>query len=178
VAIAVPRLHRLRRRRIAKAHPPVPRPSQADVDDRNQRDERDQHREHVDRQRHSLRCSGRRCVEQVARLARHVRERAAKRLGRATTAERASSTTPSASIESHATYTPITPMAIVAKPPAITAISSERVMRARYGRIKSGASVWPTKTFAAHERLSAPDTPRMRVMTNATPATSRCNSPT
>ena len=48
---------------------------------------------------------------------------------------------------------------MVAMPPIMMASSSDCVILATYGLTISGASVWPMKTFAAAERLSAPLTP-------------------
>ena len=66
---------------------------------------------------------------------------------------------------------------MVAKPPTIKAISSDRVMLATYGRTTSGASVWPTKILAAAARLSAPEVRKVRCMTQAKAATAYCTSP-
>ena len=43
----------------------------------------------------------------------------------------------------------ITPPAIVAKPPVITAWISDLVILGIYGFISNGASVWPRKIFPA-----------------------------
>ena len=50
---------------------------------------------------------------------------------------------------------------MVAKPPVMSAISSERVIFAMYGRTTRGASVWPTNTLAAMASDSAPETRRV-----------------
>jgi hypothetical protein len=69
--------------------------------------------------------------------------------------------------------------AMVAKPPAMTAWSCERVIAGRNGRTKSGASVWPTKMLAAAETASDPVTPGPSDLrrTHATPATTTCITP-
>ena len=65
----------------------------------------------------------------------------------------------------------------MANPPTITHISSERVMLAMYGRTTSGASVWPTKMFAAVDRLSAPLVPNVWTISFAMPRTTSCMMP-
>ena len=55
-------------------------------------------------------------------------------------------------------YTASTEPAIVAKPPVMSAMSSDCVIFEMYGRTTSGASVCPTKTFAAMASDSAPET--------------------
>ena len=75
------------------------------------------------------------------------------------------------------TYAASTPPATVAKPPVITAISSERVMSSTNGFTTSGASVCPTKMLAAALSVSAPDVRRVRCMTQATPWTTFCIQP-
>ena len=51
------------------------------------------------------------------------------------------------------------PPEMCAMPEVITVISSDSVMRGRYGRMVSGASVWPMKMLAATLSDSAPLTP-------------------
>ena len=63
----------------------------------------------------------------------------------------------------------MTPPATVAKPAVMTACSSERVIFSTKGFTNSGASVWPTKMLAAVARLSAPEVPIVRCITQATP---------
>ena len=53
-------------------------------------------------------------------------------------------------------YTAMTPPEIVAIPPTIIASSSDCVMRGTYGLTMIGASVWPMKTLAAADSVSAP----------------------
>jgi hypothetical protein len=72
----------------------------------------------------------------------------------------------------------ITPPATVAKPPVITACSSLLVMVRTYGFTSSGASVCPTKMFPAALRLSAPETPIVRCITQANAFTNICMTPT
>ena len=67
--------------------------------------------------------------------------------------------------------------AMVANPPAITAASCDRVMRGMKGFTVSGASVWPTKMFAAAESASTPVIPSVRRSAHAIPATTRCITP-
>ena len=67
--------------------------------------------------------------------------------------------------------------AIVAKPPAITHMTWERVMPAMNGFTVSGASVWPTKMFAAAESASVPVTPISLRMPHASAAITRCITP-
>ena len=55
-------------------------------------------------------------------------------------------------------YRKSTVPAIDAMPPVMSAKSSPREMRARYGRTKSGASTMPTNTFAALESPTTPPT--------------------
>ena len=45
-----------------------------------------------------------------------------------------------------------------AMPPVIIVRSSDVVIVAMYGAIRTGASVWPMKTFAATQSASAPET--------------------
>jgi hypothetical protein len=61
--------------------------------------------------------------------------------------------------------------AIEAMPPAISAKSSPREMRARYGRTRSGASTMPTNTFAAADRPTTPPTPIALSSTQDSPRT-------
>ena len=49
-----------------------------------------------------------------------------------------------------------TPEAMLAKPPTMMAINSLPVADSRKGLTSSGASVWPTKMFAAADSVSAP----------------------
>ena len=65
----------------------------------------------------------------------------------------------------------------MAKPPVMTDMSSERVMRSTNGLTSSGASVWPTKMLPAADRVSAPLVPIVRRITHAIPPTSRCMTP-
>ena len=65
----------------------------------------------------------------------------------------------------------------MAKPPVITAISSERVILPTYERIRSGASVWPTKMLAEADSDSGPDVPITFVMTTAKTLTTRWMTP-
>ena len=58
-------------------------------------------------------------------------------------------------------------LAVFAKPPTITSISSLLVSSGRYGLMTSGASVWPTKMFAAVESVSAPEVPIVFCITTA-----------
>ncbi len=46
-----------------------------------------------------------------------------------------------------------------------------------YGRMTSGASVWPMKMLAAAESVSLPLVPSARRMTQATARTTRCRMP-
>ena len=75
------------------------------------------------------------------------------------------------------TYAAITPPAIVAKPPVITAISSLFVRLSTYGLMSSGASVWPTKMFAEAESDSDPEVPMNRTITRAKSLTTHCRTP-
>ena len=59
------------------------------------------------------------------------------------------------------------PPEMCAMPDVITVISSDCVIRGRYGRIVSGASVWPMKMLAATFSDSAPLAPITRFMTTA-----------
>jgi hypothetical protein len=70
-----------------------------------------------------------------------------------------------------------TPPATVAKPPVMTAMSSEFVIRATKGFTRRGASVCPTKMFPAADRVSAPEVPMVRCITQATPRTRSCMIP-
>jgi hypothetical protein len=71
----------------------------------------------------------------------------------------------------------MTPRPRCAKPPVMTATNSLFVMSFTYGLTTSGASVWPTKMLLAAESDSAPLVPRVRVITQAMPRTTRCTSP-
>ena len=73
---------------------------------------------------------------------------------------------------------PKTLPAIVAKPPVMSAVISLRVIRARYGRTTSGASVCPRKTFEAVASDSAPLTPSARWSRRARNPTMRGRTPT
>jgi hypothetical protein len=59
----------------------------------------------------------------------------------------------------------------VAKPPIITAFSSDNVMPGMNGRTTSGASVWPMNTLALVESVSAPLVPSVHCITQARPLT-------
>jgi hypothetical protein len=67
--------------------------------------------------------------------------------------------------------------AIPAIPVLISANNSPRSSRVRYGRIKSGASIKPTKMWTAAPRPSGPPTPTERRNTHANPWTMRCRTP-
>jgi hypothetical protein len=75
------------------------------------------------------------------------------------------------------TYAARTPPAIVANPPTMTTLSSDSVISPTKGRITSGASVWPTNTFAAADSVSAPDVPKVFCMISANPRTMNCMIP-
>jgi hypothetical protein len=64
-----------------------------------------------------------------------------------------------------------------AMPDVITVISSDRVSRARNGRMVSGASACPMKMDAATFRLSAPLAPMSRFITAANARTTICITP-
>jgi hypothetical protein len=64
-----------------------------------------------------------------------------------------------------------------AMPAVITTISSDRVSRARNGRMVRGASAWPMRMLAATLTLSAPLTFRNRLMVRALAPISRCITP-
>ncbi len=64
-----------------------------------------------------------------------------------------------------------------AMPPTMIVSSSDWVMRPRYGRIVSGASVWPMKTLAQTLVVSAPDTRITLVIAQAMPRTIHCITP-
>ncbi len=66
---------------------------------------------------------------------------------------------------------------MVAKPPTITAWSSDIVIVSTNGRTTSGASVWPTKMLAAAERVSEPEVPIVFRITLAIPPTTHCIAP-
>ena len=78
---------------------------------------------------------------------------------------------------SMATYAASAPPATVANPPVITVLSSDIVIRSTNGRMRSGASVWPTKMLPAADVVSAPLVPRERCIAHATPRTIRCMTP-
>ena len=63
-----------------------------------------------------------------------------------------------------------------AKPPTMIACNSDCVSVARYGRIISGASVWPTKTLESHSD-SAPEVRIVFIISQAIPCTTRCRMP-
>ena len=74
-------------------------------------------------------------------------------------------------------YRASTPTAMVAKPPTMTLMSSDRVILARNGRTSSGASVWPRKMFPAVHTVSAPLVPSVFCIAHATPFTTSCSTP-
>ena len=76
-----------------------------------------------------------------------------------------------------ATYAASAPPATVANPPVMTVLSSDIVIRSTKGRMRRGASVWPTKMLPAAEVVSAPLVPRVRCIAQATPRTTRCMNP-
>ncbi len=69
------------------------------------------------------------------------------------------------------------PPEMCAIPDVITVISSDSVMRGRYGRMVSGASVCPMKMLAATLSDSAPDARMTRRITIANPRTTSCMMP-
>ena len=71
----------------------------------------------------------------------------------------------------------MTPPETWAMPEVITVSSSDRVSLGRYGRIVSGASVWPRKSEAATFSDSAPLAPISRAITTANPRTTHCMMP-
>ncbi len=66
---------------------------------------------------------------------------------------------------------------MVAKPPVITAMSSDCVMVGTKGRISIGASVWPTKMLADAESDSAPEVPIVFIIRRAKMPTTHCRMP-
>ena len=66
---------------------------------------------------------------------------------------------------------------MVAMPPTIKANISDRVIFEIYGLTINGASVWPTKTFAAAAKLSAPDNRITLLITQAIPLTTSWSIP-
>jgi hypothetical protein len=66
---------------------------------------------------------------------------------------------------------------MVANPPVITAISSDFVIADTYGRMRSGASVWPTKMLAEADSDSAPEVPINFIITFANALTTSCSTP-
>ena len=76
-----------------------------------------------------------------------------------------------------AMYPASTPPAMVAKPPTMIVSSSDRVIWSRNGLIRSGASVWPTKMLAVHDRVSAPLVPMVHRMNRAIASITRCMMP-
>ena len=75
------------------------------------------------------------------------------------------------------TYAAITPPAIVANPPTITVFNSEMVMLPTKGLMSNGASVWPTKMLPVADKVSAPEVPRTRCITQAKLRTTHCMMP-
>ena len=69
------------------------------------------------------------------------------------------------------------PPEMCAIPDVITVISSDSVMRGRYGRMVSGASVCPMKMLAATLSDSAPDARITRCITIANSRTTSCMMP-
>ena len=69
------------------------------------------------------------------------------------------------------------PPEMCAMPEVITVISSERVISGRYGRMVSGASVWPMKMLAATFSDSAPLAFITRCITTANTRTMSCMTP-
>ena len=69
------------------------------------------------------------------------------------------------------------PPEMCAIPEVITVMSSDSVMRGRYGRIVNGASVCPMKMLAATFNDSAPDARITRRMTIANSRTITCMMP-
>ena len=69
------------------------------------------------------------------------------------------------------------PPEMCAIPDVITVISSDSVMRGRYGRMVSGASVCPMKMLAATLSDSAPDARMTRRITIANARTTSCMTP-
>ena len=69
------------------------------------------------------------------------------------------------------------PPEMCAIPAVITVISSDSVMRGRYGRMVSGASVCPMKMLAATFSDSAPLAPMTRFITTAKARTTNCMMP-
>ena len=74
-------------------------------------------------------------------------------------------------------YTAITPPEMWAMPPTISVSSSDWVMRGTYGLTMSGASVWPMKTLAATDSVSAPLVRIRYIIARAISATTRCRMP-
>ena len=69
------------------------------------------------------------------------------------------------------------PPEMCAIPAVMTVISSDSVMRGRYGRMVSGASVCPMKMLAATFSDSAPDARITRRITIAKTRTTSCITP-
>ena len=69
------------------------------------------------------------------------------------------------------------PPEMCAMPAVITVISSDCVISGRYGRIVSGASVWPMKMLAATLSDSAPLTFMTRCIITAKSRTMSCITP-
>ena len=74
-------------------------------------------------------------------------------------------------------YAAITLPAIVAKPPTMTHISCDSVIRPMNGRTVSGASVCPTKMLAEADIASTPVMPSARRSSAASSAMTRCITP-
>ena len=71
----------------------------------------------------------------------------------------------------------MTPPATVAKPPVMTAISSEVVIVLTKGFTRSGASVCPTKMLPAALSVSEPEVRMVFCMPHAKACTTRCMMP-
>ena len=74
-------------------------------------------------------------------------------------------------------YTAIMLPAIVARPPTISASSSDCVIFSTYGLTISGASVTPIRTFAAADNVSAPLVPSKCIIGFAMVRTTNCSTP-
>ena len=77
----------------------------------------------------------------------------------------------------NAMYAAMMPPEMCAMPEVMTVISSDSVIFGRYGRIVSGASVWPMKMLAATFRLSAPLARMTRRISSANSRTTICMTP-
>jgi hypothetical protein len=71
----------------------------------------------------------------------------------------------------------MTPPEIVAVPPTIVARSSDCVICGTYGLTMMGASVWPMKTFAAADNVSAPLVRINPIIARAIRRTTNCRMP-